>query len=97
MKTTTQISSKSDATTSTKIQKIRLAAGGDPDCCPTCCRPVSDPSRQHDKVTGETIYGCVDAAHSGRIPSWMADWHDRQAARQIRRRELDAIERRHAH
>ena len=93
METPAPISSKSDAVTSAKIQAIRLRAGGDSDRCPTCCRHASDPSRQRNETTGETLYGCVDATHSGRIPSWMADWHDRQAARQIRRRELEALTR----
>jgi hypothetical protein len=66
--------------------------------CPTCARKLDAPYR-HTIGAPEhgggyaVVEGCVDAAHSGRlIPGgYDAQWHDRDAARSVRRMVLDGL------
>lgn len=54
--------------------------------CTTCNRPVTSPTRRFDD-RGRVVQGCVDDSHTGHlmVPSESARWHDRPAARAIRR------------
>jgi hypothetical protein len=84
----TTISTVSDSATSRKIQAIRLAAGNPGTHCPCCTRPVADPYRRI--VDGRCTEGCVDASHAGHFgySSTSSQWHNRPAAREIRKAEL---------
>jgi len=54
--------------------------------CPTCCREAHSPHRRHD-TSGKIVEGCVDAFHTGHLVplSGSAMWHNRPAAKQIRK------------
>lgn len=59
-------------------------------CCRTCGRPVSSPHRVYNTY-GKVVEGCVDSDHTGHLvsPSESSSWHNRKAAKEIRKR-LDA-------
>jgi len=79
-------------TTSAKILAIRAKAGNPNTICPTCGRKPENPFRRTD-LRGKTIYGCIDAIHTGRLvcPSESNRWHLRPEAKQLRRETLKSL------
>jgi hypothetical protein len=51
--------------------------------CNNCGRPVSKPYRSY--FEGQTVNGCVAAAHTGHVHGLDAAWHNRPEAVQIRK------------
>jgi hypothetical protein len=58
----------------------------DTQTCNICTRSVYDPFRVYDKQ-GKCVEGCVDECHTGKLTpiSDSSRWHNRPAAKQIRR------------
>lgn len=85
---------------SEQIVAIRVAAGGDADRCPTCCRAAAAPFRRMSPA-GDVLHGCIDAVHEPHMTAERRTaagaWHFRPAAIEMRRRELDAANERQAH
>lgn len=95
--TNATISSTSDKATVTKILAMRADARkrlgmGACDKCPTCTRPVGQGYSRHNGQ--EIVEGCVDACHVPHetgVASNRSQWLNRQAARAIRRAELQSL------
>lgn len=83
---------------SDKITAIRrcarrsLGLPEDPPACPSCNQPASAPYRSRSP-DGAITYGCVDAYHTGHLPSTSetGKWHNRPDAIKIRRAYLDGL------
>lgn len=65
-----------------------------PDTCPTCVRPASDPYRSYDS-RGKVVSGCVDDFHTGHLvtPSESSMWHNSKAAKKLRTANRRALAR----
>lgn len=79
---------------SERIVKSRVAAGGDADRCPTCCRAADAPFRRMSPA-GDVVHGCIDAVHERHMaPAKHAAtgaWHFRPEAVEMRRQELERV------
>lgn len=61
--------------------------------CPTCTKPANAPWRVYSE-NGHVVHGCVDAYHNGHlvVPSESATWHNRPAAKALRRAQAKALQ-----
>ena len=58
--------------------------------CNTCMRPLAAPFRRSD-ASGKITEGCVDAAHTGHLYGASLTWHNRPAARALRKAAVDRL------
>jgi hypothetical protein len=81
-------------TTSERIQAIRTKAGNPGLQCPTCTRAAGAPFRVYSE-NGKVHSGCIDAFHTGHLPSLSESnaWHVRAEAVALRKRTLAMLTR----
>lgn len=101
MTTQRKVPDAQQATTSRKIEAIRIAAlaslGSERcgDSCPTCTRRACDPYRRHD-ARGNVVEGCIDAYHHEAMDRHYScasrNWHFRPVAHALRKDTLAHLE-----